>query len=70
MFAGLLMLQLKAQTRSRRGPALGVAVFAAAAGLAAHFALPGPWAVILATALGATLGLALERWKSAPNSSR
>ena len=31
---------------------------------------PGPWAVIVATVLGATLGLGLERWTSAPKSSR
>ncbi len=68
MFAGLLVLQLAAQSRIRTG--LAVALFAAALGVAVQVARPGPWAVILATLAGATLGLALERWTSAPKSSR
>jgi len=62
MFAGLLVLQL----RGRAGVA--VAVCAAAAGLAIQLLQPGPWAVVGATLIGATVGLALKRWKSAPNS--
>ena len=62
MFAGLLVLQV--------GNALSVvvAVFAAAAGLAFQLVVPGQWAVIAATLAGATLGLLLARWKSAPKS--
>jgi len=47
-----------------------VALFSGAAGAGIQLAAPGPGAVIGATVLGATLGLALERWKSGPNSSR
>ncbi|OGA60562.1 MAG: hypothetical protein A3G81_08820 [Betaproteobacteria bacterium RIFCSPLOWO2_12_FULL_65_14] len=68
MFAGLLVLQLRAAPQLRA--ALAVAAFSASAGLAIHFAAPGPWVLMGAAALGATLGLALERWKSAPSSSR
>ncbi|MBS0338302.1 MAG: AzlC family ABC transporter permease [Proteobacteria bacterium] len=68
MFAGLLVLQLGAQSRLRTG--LAVAVFAATLGVAVQLARPGPWAVIVATLAGATLGLALDRWTSAPKSSR
>jgi len=68
MFAGLLVLQLAAQSRLRTG--LAVALFAAALGVAVQVAHPGPWSVILATLAGATLGLALEKWTSAPKSSR
>lgn len=66
MFAGLLVLQLAAQPRLRVG--LVVASFAAALGVAMQSLYPGPWAVIFGTAFGATLGLALERWTSAPKS--
>jgi len=62
MFAGLLVLQLKDRA------SIGIAVFAAAVGVAIQLIAPGPWAVIGATVAGATLGLALLRWKSAPNS--
>src|SRR5207237_771951 len=68
MFAGLLVLQVRIQPRLRE--ALGVALFSGAAGAGIQLAAPGPGAVIGATVLGATLGLALERWKSGPNSSR
>jgi 4-azaleucine resistance transporter AzlC len=64
MFAGLLVLQLKGKGRT----GIAVAAFAAAAGVAAQLLRPGPWAVVGATLLGATLGLLLVRWKSAPNS--
>lgn len=66
MFAGLLVLQLKTHPRLRT--ALAAAALAAIAGLSIETLLPGPWAVAGATMLGATLGLALERWKSAPSS--
>jgi 4-azaleucine resistance transporter AzlC len=62
MFAGLLVLQVK------RRLSIGVAVFAAAAGLAIQAVVPGQWAVVGATLAAATLGLLLARWKSAPNS--
>lgn len=68
MFAGLLVLQLAAQPRLRVG--LVVAFFAAALAVAMQSLYPGPWAVIFGTVFGATLGLALERWTSAPKSSR
>lgn len=68
MFAGLLVLQLRARPRMRTG--LLVALFSAALAVAVQSRNPGPWAVIFATALGATLGLALERWTSGPKSSR
>lgn len=62
MFAGLLVFQLKNR------------IFWAAGALATLSALlisavfPGPWAIVGAAVLGASLGLALERWKSAPRS--
>lgn len=62
MFAGLLVLQLK----SRVGWAVGAA--SALAALGAHALHSAPWAVLGATVLGASLGLAIERWKSAPKS--
>ncbi len=68
MFAGLLVLQLAARARLREG--LAVALVSAALAVAVQAAHPGPWAVIVATLCGATLGLALGRWKSVPNSSR
>lgn len=68
MFAGLLVLQIAAHPRIRT--ALAVAAFAAALGVSVQLVHPGPWAVIAATLAGATLGLALERWTSAPKSSR
>jgi 4-azaleucine resistance transporter AzlC len=68
MFAGLLVLQLAARARVRLG--LAVAFFSAGLAVAVQASHPGPWAVIVATALGATLGLALERWTSVPISSR
>lgn len=62
MFAGLLVLQLK----DSNGLAAGG--LAALSGIAIHSLWPGPWAVVGATVLGATLGLAIERWKSARSS--
>lgn len=62
MFAGLLVLQMKLR------PAWSAAVIAAASGVAIHKLWPGPWAVVGATLLGASLGFAIERWKSAPSS--
>lgn len=62
MFAGLLVLQMKLR------PAWTAAVIAAASAVAMHTLWPGPWAVVGATVLGASLGLAIERWKSARNS--
>ena len=68
MFAGLLVLQLAARPRIRVG--IVVSLSAAALAVAVQTMHPGPWAVIVATILGATLGLGLERWTSAPKSSR
>ncbi len=68
MFAGLLVLQLAARPRIRVGIAVGLS--AAALAVAVQTMHPGPWAVIVATVFGATLGLVLERWTSAPKSSR
>ena len=68
MFAGLLVLQLAARPRIRVG--IAVALFGAALAVAVQTLHPGPWAVIVATVFGATLGLVLERWTSAPKSSR
>lgn len=68
MFAGLLLLQLTAQRRIRVG--LAVAFFTAVLGVAAQTVQPGPWAVIVATFFGATLGVLLDRWTSGPKSSR
>jgi 4-azaleucine resistance transporter AzlC len=66
MFAGLLVLQVAHQPR--RGVALTVGICSALIGVAIQLVQPGPWAVVGATLLGATLGLLLHRWKSAPNS--
>ncbi len=66
MFAGLLVLQIN--TMSSRMVPVVVAVLAAGAGLAIHSVFPGPWAIIGATVAGATLGLGLQRWRSAPSS--
>lgn len=68
MFAGLLVLQLNARPRLRTG--MAVATLSAILAVAVQSAHPGPWSVILATVFGATLGLVLERWTSAPTSSR
>ncbi len=68
MFAGLLVLQLVARPRVR--VRLAVALLGAAIAVVVQSTQPGPWAVIVATLVGATLGLVLERWTSAPKSSR
>ena len=67
MFAGLLVLQLAARPLIRVG--LVVALFSAASAVVVQVSHPGPWAVIVATVCGATLGLMLERWTSVPISS-
>jgi len=67
MFAGLLVLQ----TRNQQHVSIPLAV----AGCSALLALiiqaywKGPAVVMIATLFGATLGLVLKRWTSAPNSS-
>jgi 4-azaleucine resistance transporter AzlC len=61
MFAALLVLQI------RNRLSVLVAVIAAAAGIGIQLVRPGPWAVVGATLIGATLGLLLLRWKSAPS---
>jgi predicted branched-subunit amino acid permease len=66
MFAALLVLQLRVHRRARA--ALAVAAVSAAAGVAAQLALAGPWAVVAATVLGASLGLLLQACTSGPNS--
>lgn len=67
MFAALLVLQL-ASHRSR-GRSLAVALFASIIAVGAALSLSGYWSIIAATLLGATLGLFLDRWKSAPKYS-
>ena len=67
MFAALLVLQVAAQASSRR--ALAVTLVASAISVGIAFALPGNWNIIIATVAGATLGAALELWKSAQTSS-
>ncbi|HEX2200054.1 MAG TPA: AzlC family ABC transporter permease [Burkholderiales bacterium] len=62
MFAGLLVLQLKCFT------GLAAGALAALCALVVHDVWPGPWSVIAGTVVGASLGLALERWKFARNS--
>jgi 4-azaleucine resistance transporter AzlC len=62
MFAGLLVFQLKSPVAWLGGG------LAAASGIGIHALWPGPWAIVGATLLGATLGLALERWKSGRSS--
>jgi predicted branched-subunit amino acid permease len=62
MFAGLLVFQLK----SRIAWAAGIGAALCATGIQALS--PGPWAIVGATLLGASLGFALQRWKSAPKS--
>jgi 4-azaleucine resistance transporter AzlC len=66
MFAALLVLQIVAH--ARRGRALAVALAAALVAIGTATWLPGNWGIIAATLLGATLGLGLERWTSAPKS--
>lgn len=62
MFAGLLVLQAKSRAGWAAG---GIAAFS---GIAIHSFWPGHWAIVAATLLGASAGLALERWKSARTS--
>lgn len=67
MFAGLLVLQ----TRNQRNISVPLVVAACSALLAltANAIFPGPAVIMVATVIGATLGLVLQRWTSAPNSS-
>jgi 4-azaleucine resistance transporter AzlC len=67
MFAGLLVLQ----TRNRKSISVPLLVGTCSALLALilHQFWPGPAVVMLATVFGATLGLVLQRWTSARNSS-
>lgn len=64
MFAGLLVLQARAAPQL--GIACAVALLAALAAALLHAAAAGPAAIILATAIAATAGLLIERWKSGP----
>jgi len=57
MFAGLLVLQLQVQAVRWRGASVAILSAIVALTIAWHF--PGPWAVIIATVVGATLGLLL-----------
>jgi 4-azaleucine resistance transporter AzlC len=66
MFAGLLVLQTRNQ-KSLSVP-LAVAICSGSLALVAQMLVPGPAVVMLATIVGATLGLALQRWTSARNS--
>jgi predicted branched-subunit amino acid permease len=66
MFAGLIVLQLF--SHKVRFIALLVMALSAGAGMAIHHFFPGPWAVIGAALLGASAGLALQRWKFARSS--
>jgi 4-azaleucine resistance transporter AzlC len=65
MFAGLLVLQMRMHSGSR---IFWVVAAAAGSALAIHQLSPGPWAIVGATLLGASVGLAVERWKSARSS--
>ena len=66
MFAGLLVLQMRAQ--ARLPASFAVAACAALVASIGQLVSPGPAVLIIATVVGATLGLALQRWTSAPNS--
>lgn len=65
MFAGLLVMQMRMHSGFRIA---WVVAAAAGSALAIHELSPGPWAIVGATVLGATLGLAIERWISARSS--
>ena len=67
MFAALLALQIATQESRLRGLAVALAAGAVSVGVA--LALPGNWNIIFATLAGATLGAALDPWKSAQTSS-
>ncbi len=62
MFAGLLVLQVRSRI------SIAAAACAAAGAIGIQVVVPGPWAVVGATLLAATLGLVLARWKSVPSS--
>lgn len=71
MFAALAVLQLTASgdaAERRRARAFAVALVAAVLSIGVALVLPGNWNVIVATLAAATLGLGMERWKSAPKS--
>jgi 4-azaleucine resistance transporter AzlC len=67
MFAALLVLQVSAQAERRR--ALGVALLAGGLSVGVALLARGNWNIIVATVAAASLGAALELWKSAPTSS-
>lgn len=62
MFGALLVLQLFVLENLRR--AIAVALLGAVVAIGAALALPDNWNIIVATIVGATAGLALERWTS------
>ena len=66
MFAGLLVLQWRVHARVRI--AMAVSAAAAVSGIALQRLLPGPWTVVGAAVIAASIGLTLQRWKSAPRS--
>ena len=66
MFAGLLVLQMRAHAALRTP--LVVAIFSGAFALAGKTIFTGPTIILATTIAGATLGLVLHRWKSAPSS--
>jgi 4-azaleucine resistance transporter AzlC len=66
MFAVLLVLQVGAQASRLR--ASGVALLAGVLSVGIALLAPGNWNIIVATVAAASLGAALELWKSAPTS--
>src|SRR4051812_20115075 len=66
MFAGLLVLQLTSHAALRTS--VLVAILSGTFALIAQATFPGPAVIVIATLVGATLGLALQRWTSARNS--
>ena len=67
MFAALLVLQFVAQ--ANRWRALAVTLLASALSVGVAVMVPGNWNIIIATLAGATLGTAMELWRSGPTSS-
>ncbi len=67
MFIGLLVLQMS--SRRELLIDLVVAVSAIAAVIAASLVLSSSAGIIIATVIGATVGMVMERWKSASTSS-
>jgi predicted branched-subunit amino acid permease len=66
MFAGLLVLQIRSQAKIL--VPVAVALCTGLLALLAQWVSQGPAVLMLATVIGATLGLALQRWTSARNS--